>query len=285
MNKHKGRVVIYLVDNSFFCVRAYNHIDQENEPCLRCLFSPDYAIDQGCKPMTAMDLSPKSIKDFREWVHAGKLTLLTQNETQSKLARKCFGEAAKIMRVGLWTVDWPKTFGLNVCEDDRNEFDVVFHAAEHPAKGFLWTLEVAKLCPELTFLFPSQKPSFVNDDSIPINATFKPMSWESGLESEVAKAKLVLVPSLWSAPIEGALIKSIMQARATAVIDLETNFGSELEGIVLRLSTKPEEAAVSLCDAVRNKWRPNQERLIAWEKEFRKTNEKLLSNIYRALDD
>ena len=49
------------------------------------------------------------------------------------------------------------------------------------------------------------------------------MRWESGLHEAVRTANLVLSPSLWSSPCEGALIKNIVIAKAPG----DCAFGAE----------------------------------------------------------
>ena len=57
------------------------------------------------------------------------------------------------------------------------------------------------------------------------------------MNEAVHEAALVCVPSLWSAPAEGALIKSRAVARAVAVVRNDTALASELpDELVLKLS-------------------------------------------------
>lgn len=71
------------------------------------------------------------------------------------------------------------------------------------------------------------------------------------MNEAVYEAALVCVPSLWSAPAEGALIKSLVVGRAVAVVQNDTALASELpDGLVLKLSPDPAAAARQLADAV-----------------------------------
>jgi len=107
------------------------------------------------------------------------------------------------------------------------------------------------------------------------------MTWETGLAKEVKKAKLVLVPSLWSAPIEGALLKSIIFGRSVAVVDEPTAFASRLpDELVLRLPSDVGQAADKLIESVESGWRPEAELRREWISEFYKQNKGLLNRLH-----
>jgi len=85
----------------------------------------------------------------------------------------------------------------------------------------------------------------------PDNVHFVATTWNSGLKDAVEASRCVLVPSLWSAPVEGALIKSLALSKMVAVVDIATAFSSELpEGAVLRLPSNTALAAQVLHDAI-----------------------------------
>ena len=80
------------------------------------------------------------------------------------------------------------------------------------------------------------------------------MTWESGLQDYVVNAKVVIHPSQWSAPIEGALIKSAKLNSNVATVS--TLFGYEAEANTIRnhirLSPDPHRGALQLDIAIQD---------------------------------
>ena len=91
-----------------------------------------------------------------------------------------------------------------------HRFDIVFHGAAIAPKGIFFLLKLAELMPDYSFLVPDSYSNVyrVTKLEAPNNVSFVQMSWESGLRQAVSSARLVINPSMWSAPIEGALVKS-----------------------------------------------------------------------------
>jgi hypothetical protein len=239
---------IYLLDSSFFCVRSYNHIEGENQACLRCL-GGDFTQGQErrCRPFPIRDRHCwRFLECLRHLAAEGRVRFLAQNRNQAALAQCHFGPAAVVREVGLWTVDMEEASLHPAHVAVTNPYDVVFHGAPEPAKGVEWALEVARLCPDLRFLFPLNGRRFARWSSCR-NIVFQPMRWETGLKQQVVAAQFVFVPSLWSAPIEGALIKSLCLAKNVVVVDVPSAYAAELPaGLVLRLAADPVRAAAEL---------------------------------------
>ncbi len=290
---------IYLVDCGFFCIRSYNYIPGERTACLRCLGGKwRFSKEHNCRPIPFTNFQAnKLIGALKAWTEEGKVKLLVQNRTQAELVRKHFGACAtgnaEVKIVGLWTIDWPELEEIPFIEKDfdgEKQYDVVFHGSSIPAKGFIWAMELAGHCPNLKFLFPcfkSVRLSFSKSDSRPLgkscpsNIHFTYMTWEKGLAEAVKKAKMVLVPSLWSAPIEGALLKSIIFGRSVAVVDEMTAFANELpDGLILRLPSEVKKAANLLVESVESGWRPEAGLRHEWLNEFYKKNTGLLNRLH-----
>lgn len=237
---------IYVLDASFFCIRSYNHIPGELDACLRCL-GGDYsnASKLDCKPFPiAHPESLELLGELETHVKAGRLRFMVQNKNHADLIRRHYGKNTVVEVIGLWTVDMYELADPVRQSSEESGYDVVFHAEAKEVKGFYWTLDLAKVCPGLSFLFPCAKPQGIE---VPPNCHFIPMRWEGGLRDEVRKSRITLAPSLWSAPIEGALVKSVLHAPRVAVIELASAFSSELpESLVTHLGLDPTEAVKSL---------------------------------------
>ncbi|QWD11261.1 hypothetical protein G6704_01745 [Polynucleobacter paneuropaeus] len=262
--------LLFLLDSSFFCISSYNHIIGENNACIRCI---DFGFDEiklnNCSPFPRAD--KRAIKftvELNKIVRKGKVRVVAQNEGQAKLAKKQFQLSKLPAVVGLWTKDWDDLYNsnLNSNNTEQLEWDVLFHAHPVNAKGVMWAIELAKNCKSLKFFFPFARP-----ENLPLleNCTFLACTWESGLRKEIQRSRFVLVPSLWSAPIEGALIKSILSSRAVLVVENQTAFCGELPyDLILRLPPEIENAKSMLHKAVRENWAPREEVLQLWKNKF-----------------
>lgn len=269
---------IFVLDASFYCIRSYNHLDGEDVPCLRCLRSgPAEAQRFGCQPFPIRDSwASVFVRRLRDHARLGTVEFWTQTEGYRDLLEHYAGAPVKARVAGLWTDDFA---------DLGKRFpavpalaDIVYHGSWLEAKGARWALSLAAEMPEKRFLFPCQKPSSL---AAPPNALFRPLTWESGLAEQVQATPLCLVPSLWTAPIEGALVKSIAHAPATAVIDNPHGFTAELPGnLLLRLPSDVRAAG----DTIRRMWpwRVDQSFRDDWVQRFTTANSGLLERLMRS---
>lgn len=246
--RHRKRPTwIYILDASFFCIRSYNHLPGESAECLRCLRGEFVAAElNGCRAFPIADHRIMAFMNLLlEKVKTGKIRLLAQNERHAELMRAHFGQQAVIRIVGLWTVDMAEFDCHPAAEAQADSaYDVVFHAEPKDAKGFLWAIQLATACPELRFLFPCNLPEHLE---CPANCQFSPLTWELGLKGVIRHSPLTLAPSLWSAPIEGALVKSILNAPRVGVVAVATAYSSELPPtLVTQFDRNPVIAAGQL---------------------------------------
>lgn len=280
--------VLYLLDSSFFCISSYNHVKRENRPCLRCI---DYGFsqikDNGCTPFPKMDWSAtKFVSLLKKNVNLRKVRIVAQNIRQAELAQRHFVLSDPPQVIGLWTKDWNELFlegstFANTVMKEEYVWDVLFHGHGLEAKGLNWLVEVARYCPMLKFMFPVSKPVWIESTD---NCIFLPCTWESGLREEISRSKFVAVPSLWSAPIEGSLVKSLVFANAVVVIDNKTSYCDELpEDIVLKLSEDPIKGASELLIAHKNGWAPDPHKREEWLKSFSSYKIKFIKSLIDCL--
>jgi len=277
--------IFYLLDSSFFCVASYNKLPGENGACLRCLdLGFDQIVQNGRKPFPRLD--PKAVhfaRRLQKMVKEGRVKVVAQNLRQAELAQRHFALASLPSVVGLWTKDWDEILldkaGLAGGETTPAEysFDVLFHGHCLDAKGAVWTAELAAHCPELRFMFPFSKPDWLESRA---NCFFVPCTWETGLRDALVRSRYVIVPSLWSAPIEGALVKSIASARAVIVVDNPTSFSDELpNGLLVKLSGSLPDAAAELRHAIASDWRPDPAVKTLWLADFAKVHSVFLRRL------
>ena len=251
---------MYVLDASIFCLRSYNCLPAESTPCLRCLGNDGSAARlNGCvnwfRSGPFQDYLPGGVR-------SGKLKLIAQCETSAELLRAHFGRETTVAVVPLTVPDVTPPQGI-FTRPRREKPLAVYHGACNHAKGIAHVIALATLMPDWDFLVPSSMRELTRDfghlDLYPPNLILKQMSWSSGLSEEVKMADLVLCPSSWSAPVEGAVLKSLAHNGLVGLYVHETSFAAEvppearvaidprdLEGTAARLRrliSNPDEAA------------------------------------------
>lgn len=224
----RNKVFLYVMDNSFFCMRSYNLHPGDQSECLQCIEAPQNA-DPLCTPFPSNINKSTEIDLLKELRKTAKdLFFLAQNARQAQLLRAVFGDI-EIELVGLDTGEVPYE---NHTPKSNNKLphSIVFHGATHLAKGIGYFIGLAERLPELRFVVPDNRENVEQAIGRPItaeNVHFQPCNWESGLAELVSDSTLVVNPSLWSAPIEGALVKSL--AFNCNVATVKTSYGYEGE--------------------------------------------------------
>jgi hypothetical protein len=238
-------VSIYVMDNSFFCIRSYNTHPVSNDECLDCIGGG--LPHELCYSFPSRMNKELNISYLRRLLHiAPEIQFLAQNKRQAELLRLHFGSGVLIKIIGMDTGELdqiPASLEAIGCPS----YDLVFHGAPLVPKGLLYFIQLARHLPSLNFFIPSSigAVSKAVESEIPPNIVFADITWESGLIDIIAAAKLVVNPSMWSAPIEGALLKSAYINPNVATVATRFGFEGEFKGIVnhLRLSPDPKEAS------------------------------------------
>lgn len=245
----KNQVSLYVMDNSFFCIRSYNTHPFKNIECIKCIKNID--PHKLCKPFPVKMKRSKNIVYLEKLQkNAERIKFLSQNALQTQLLKKHFGSNIKVSIIGMDTNEILPVEQKAYKKEKTCQYDVVFHGATLIAKGVLYVIEVAENLPEYTFLIPDDKNKVesVVERSLPSNIIAKAMSWETGLRDNVRSARLVINPSMWSAPIEGALLKSAAFNTNVATVKTEYGYEKEVRTIKnhLRLNSNPQIGAKQL---------------------------------------
>ncbi|WP_236450638.1 hypothetical protein [Stutzerimonas stutzeri] len=268
----QNQVYLYVMDNSFFCIRSYNLHPLLEVECLNCLGDPSKALPEcTAYPVEiSQALSKSYLYELRSL--SSKIIFLAQNENQKQLIRRHFGEKTRVVVVGLDTGETgdPRVSDTAL-KSKGHKYDMVFHGAANLAKGVRFFIELAEYLSEFSAFVPAHRRDCERIMGRAITATnidFVPCSWETGLKQAVLNSKLVFNPSLWSAPIEGALLKSLHYAKKVLVV--ESKFGYESEISAAHLVRIPRDIP-SAAEAVRSElntlslepcryvhWRPSQ---------------------------
>ncbi|SIS84499.1 hypothetical protein [Belliella pelovolcani] len=224
----RNKVYFYVMDNGFFCVKSYNNNPNTGNECFKCIGS-SANIDENCNPFPINYERNKNISYLKKLKEISpSLIFLAQNKLQKKVLENHFGEGIKCTIIGMDTGEFS-----NIVYEEKSfpvKYDIVFHGANLSAKGINYVIDLSLLLPQFSFAIPFSKnevESYLGFNIYNENLKFIPCSWESGLKNMVISSRLVLNPSLWSAPIEGALLKSYLYNPNLATV--KTDFGFEKE--------------------------------------------------------
>ena len=240
--RHK-KINYYVLDNSYFCIKSYNYHQKEGE-CLRCLGMEklpyaDCKSFPGIRPRFLHIIFIKFLLKNNK-----KIKFFFQNELQLNLFKiHAKSKYINVQRIGLLTSDIKKSFDdfrkINLISKNKNQikFDkkffnrkyIVFHGMDHDAKGSKIAYFLAQKFPEYNFIFPYHKPSII----LPENCFFVPCSWTSGLKEIIIFSDCVICSSIWSAPIEAALVKSILYNGLIIVSKNKYSFSAEIPNELL----------------------------------------------------
>lgn len=246
-------IYIYVLDNFIFCRSSYNYL-KGNDACVLCLKNKNSGKQNNC------DFFPNNQKesDYHSFINSIennllKITFLCQNENQAKLVKAKFGGNIKILNIGM-LIDLEVKKQNNI---ESKVYDFVYHNTNSKAKGILYFLELAKKMNQYNFMIPYSKSEVIKEVENHIrldNVHFIPMNWDTGLREIVINAKIVVNPSLWSAPVEGALLKSIQYNGCVAVVPVIYSFQEEIPAdVLIHLNPNIDSSVNILCNIIESK--------------------------------
>ncbi len=225
----RRRIHLYLVDNIHFCAKGYNSINGEYRACFRCLARSfnSRSIEMGCTDYWEHVIHDFGRRLLASAIREGAISVLVQNRMQGKLLSHAMAFRAETSLVGLIVPDV-----ASARSEASSGYDFVYHGNCSWVKGLGVVYELAIRMPRRSFLVPVERPAaecvLGAERQWPSNVKFASMSWDDGLKKAVIAAKVVLCPSLWSAPIEGALLKSWAWNGAVVAMEQFAHFIQEV---------------------------------------------------------
>jgi hypothetical protein len=205
---------------------------------------------------------------------------------------KHFGNNTKVCEVGMFATDFiyaPDKYRNIERLSDRFNVDFVYHGGASEVKGLLYVLDIASKLKQFSFLVPAsyEKCKKIIGNQIPKNdlknVTFLDINWEGGLKRYVINSKVVLCPSLWSAPIEGALIKSFIFNGVVAIVPTKYSFANDLpESIYCKLDVNSfDKTTKRLKELIENEMYRNNLRENAqnWVESFLNDNQPIVKKL------
>lgn len=237
-----NNVTLYVMDNSFFCRRSYNNLPHENKACLKCIGGNNNESYLNNCPHPMIN-SSKVYDGFYNFLLEKKneINFYSQNNEQTELLKLHFGNKINVEEIGLVTRDMFKIINKSKIKlKIDKKYDIVYHGANVMAKGVEYIVNLAKNTPDLKYLIPSKKSEVEALMGKKINVEnifFEKMSWESGLNKAVTNSRLIMCPSMWSAPIEGAVVKSLLYNGNLAMVETNYSFVHDIpHKIILKLT-------------------------------------------------
>lgn len=251
----RNKVYLYIMDNSFFCIQSYNFNPCSERECCKCIGNVTQVEDE-CNPFPVRISKKRNIeylKKIKE--NADALHFLAQNVKQKEILELHLGDSIWCRVVGMDTGEFSRS--IEQKKVGRNGH-IVYHGSLVLSKGVKFFTEIASLLPEYAFFIPLSKEKVENlcgNNIRGSNIVFKDCTWETGLREAVIGARLVVNPSLWSAPIEGALLKSILYNGNVATVKSKYGFESEIADCqpLLRLENDKDKAAKQIRDYLKNR--------------------------------
>jgi hypothetical protein len=230
----KKKLIIYPLDNFFFCRSSYNFHHKTDNECLLCL-GANLTVDDTCEsfPLKGKNKSNDRLRGYLKKI-SRSIFFVCQNKLQAELVTKHYGVGTRTLVSGLGTenlIDSLSTHWKESCE--RVNTKVFVHIRSHGAKGLNTVLIAAFKLPTYSFYIPDSMPKvFAEGHDIPSNVIFHDIGDQSDLIERAVSASLVLVPSKWSAPIETSLIKSLLTNANVAVLESTMGFEREISSDV-----------------------------------------------------
>lgn len=277
------KIYFYVLDNSYFCIKSYNYLNGSNA-CFLCI--KDLYKSQENKCISFPNNS--CFIEYRKFILAlennlKKITFLTQNSGQSNLVRHKFGRNVSIQQIGMFTGEIDEHSFVKETDSDF-KYDFVFHNTLADAKGINYFLGIAKQLSDNSFIIPYSKSAverYIKKELNLNNITFHECSWETGLQDLIVNSKICISPSLWSAPIEGALLKSLVFSKCVAVTSIDSSFYNELpENVCIHLPQQIEKAAIILKENLNRDFKHES---FQWIRHFISENNSLLNDFVKSI--
>ena len=232
--KNSSKINYHVVDTHFFCIKSYNVYGGKN--CLNCL--EGRAILSGCGHFPRKQSHSKYIK-FQTTIekHRDKINFFCQTDKYKDLLFTKYGNDVTVTVKKMFTFELMK-----MAESQENntisprretytkKYDLGFHGAFIPAKGSDYLIELSTVLSSSHFLVP--EPGIHQNKNI----HFVPYNWNTGLREALSECRIIICPSIWSAPVEGSILKSMLDAHPVALLPQNTFTREIPDNCVIKLT-------------------------------------------------
>ena len=245
---HKSKKTqFFVLDTNFFCKKSYN--EYNDSVCFVCYenFKP-YNDCYHHPYITENDDNYKKFADSLN-INMEKIEFVVQTNGYRELVKKKFNKS----NIKLKKMYHEKLKNINYYVDnnlDKLKYDFFFHAHLTPPKGINYFYKLSNQMPDKNFFLPSHK----THNQLNNNISFKKVYWGEEFISILKKSKIVLCPSIWTYPVESAVIKSLLMKKAVAVVNNKYSFSKEVpDDCIIKLTGNIKEDTIILSDILVDK--------------------------------
>lgn len=246
INKSK-KIKFFVLDANFFCKKSYNEYNdkicfvcyEKFKPYSDCYHHPyNSENDEGYK---------KFLKTLE--INEHKIEFIVQTEGYSELIKNKFIKS----KVQLKKMHHEKLKNLNY-KVNKNlkelKYDFFFHAHLTPPKGINYFFKLTNQMPNKKFFLPSHKKNYGTNNNI----SFKKIYWGEEFMKTIENSKIILCPSIWTYPVESAVIKSLFMKKAVAIINSKYSFSEVIpDDCIIKLTGNLNEDTIILSNILSNK--------------------------------
>jgi len=289
--QNNQKVYLYVLDNFFFCYKSYNNREGNLHSCTECLSATtiERAILNKCKSFP-QPISNNTYAYFFSEIKrlSNKIEFLTQNENQTQLIKQHFGPNSNVRLTGMDTGEL-SVIPMYEAPKDFPHVDFLYHNTLHKEKGIFYFIDLAIHLPQYSFCIPYSKDyakKVLGVNTYPDNIIFISCTWETGLCDLVTSSKIIVCPSLWSAPVEGSFLKSLHFNGCVAVFKTEYSFVSEIpSNTLIELSDVISDSALTLSVIIADEETMNNYKINSkkWIDKFLNRNSDLLNEFADSL--
>jgi hypothetical protein len=236
------KIIFFVNDNNIFCKKSYNV--HKGKECFRCLKKYNPYKDCNHFPFNSLD---KSYLNFLSILKKkSKNILFVCHSSGHKKIIKSIYPLSKILKSKHYSF---KFKNIKTRKIKYYNYDFLFHANAHEAKGYDYFLKLANINLSQRFFVPNLDPC---SDKFK-NVEFNKVRWNSGLIEKIYNSKIILCPSFWTANFEGSVIKTMLMGKCCAVINNINSFSADIpNSSIIKLSGSLKKDAYFLKKKIKN---------------------------------
>lgn len=192
-----SKKVNYIVlDASIFCLKSYNH--RLSNVCEKCIELFDPHDDCSFFPRKSSKVAYLNHRNILS-ANTNKIHFVVQTEGYVNILKKMFNNNVS---VSIKKMFFSQLKQIKFIEREK-KYDFAFHGNLLDAKGFKYVRALALNLNDKSFFIPGKHDNYQN-------ICYQNVNWNNGLKNILESSKIILCPSLWSASLEAAILKTML---------------------------------------------------------------------------